>query len=457
MFVENNDYEILTPTGWQDFRGVTCIENKKTFRITLENNAFVEATAAHVFFRNNEKVKVSELQIKDTIDTIFGSQCIVNIEELENTSVFDVIEVDDPNHQFIVNSCFITRNCDEFSFLRPSIAKEFWASISPTLSTGGKAIITSTPNSDDDQFADIWRNANKKIDEFGNETKIGVNGFAPFLATWEKHPDRDENWARQEEGRIGRERFEREHLCRFLIFDETLINSFHLAGMQGQEPILKQGQVRWYEKPKKGMTYLVALDPSLGTGGDNAAIQVFQLQGMKQIGEWMHNKTPITKQVFLMREITKFLVEETEDINSVYYTVENNTLGEAALQQIAEIGEENIPGIFLSEPYRAGSARKYRKGFNTTNSKKLSACAKLKHWIESGKMSIVSKPLISELKTFISSGASYAAKVGETDDLVTSTLLIVSMAMILKNYDPLVDAELKDPIEDVLPLPFIVI
>ena len=50
--------------------------------------------------------------------------------------------------------------CDEFAFVRPTIASEFWASITPTLATGGKCIITSTPNSDEDQFAQIWRGAN---------------------------------------------------------------------------------------------------------------------------------------------------------------------------------------------------------------------------------------------------------------------------------------------------------
>jgi hypothetical protein len=59
---------------------------------------------------------------------------------------------------------------DEFAFVRPSIAKEFWTAITPTLSTGGKAIITSTPNSDEDQFAFIWKGANKTEDEFGNTT-----------------------------------------------------------------------------------------------------------------------------------------------------------------------------------------------------------------------------------------------------------------------------------------------
>ena len=81
---------------------------------------------------------------------------------------------------------------DEFAFVRPSIAEQFWTSIAPTLATGGKAIITSTPNSDDDQFASIWREANKRMDEYGNERDIGRNGFHGFLARWDRHPDRGE-------------------------------------------------------------------------------------------------------------------------------------------------------------------------------------------------------------------------------------------------------------------------
>ena len=81
---------------------------------------------------------------------------------------------------------------DEFAFVRPTIAAEFWTSISPTLATGGKAIITSTPNSDEDQFALIWKGANRCIDEFGNPTELGMNGFRAYRSTWQEHPDRDE-------------------------------------------------------------------------------------------------------------------------------------------------------------------------------------------------------------------------------------------------------------------------
>ena len=84
--------------------------------------------------------------------------------------------------------------CDEFAFVQPNIAEEFWTSISPTLATGGRAIITSTPNSDEDTFATIWKQAENKFDEHGNEQELGSNGFHSFIAHWSEHPDRDEEW-----------------------------------------------------------------------------------------------------------------------------------------------------------------------------------------------------------------------------------------------------------------------
>lgn len=348
--------------------------------------------------------------------------------------------------------------CDEFAFVRPSIAKEFWTSISPTLATGGKAIITSTPNSDEDQFWLIWKEANKNTDEFGNWTKLGKNGFANYIATWDKHPERDATWQKEEQSRIGEERFKREHMCEPVIYDETLISPLTLLELEGQEPAQRQGQVRWWKTPEKGRIYAVALDPSLGTGGDNAAIQVYELPDMIQVAEWQHNKTPIQKQVRILAEITRYIVDTIQNNNDVYYSVENNTLGEAALISISEVGEENIAGVFLSEPYRAGQARGYRKGFNTTNKNKLSACAKLKSLVESKRLVVNSKNLLSEFKQFVAVGNSYAAKPGETDDLVMSTILALRMSMLLQNYDPEIQKRLRDGYDEtILPMPFILL
>jgi hypothetical protein len=81
------------------------------------------------------------------------------------------------------------------------------------LATGGKAIITSTPNSDEDQFALLWKGANKMEDEYGNPTEVGQNGFRAYRSFWHEHPDRDEVWAQQQRAALGVERFRREMDC----------------------------------------------------------------------------------------------------------------------------------------------------------------------------------------------------------------------------------------------------
>jgi hypothetical protein len=116
---------------------------------------------------------------------------------------------------------------DEFAFVPPNISKDFWTSLSPTLSTGGKCLITSTPNQDDDQFAQIWKQANKTIDDYGNERDVGINGFKYFIAKWNEHPDRDEKWAENERGKIGEERFAREFEC---VSYDTKINLIDNSG-----------------------------------------------------------------------------------------------------------------------------------------------------------------------------------------------------------------------------------
>jgi hypothetical protein len=159
-----------------------------------------------------------------------------------------------------------------------------------------------------------------------------------------------------------------------------------------------------------------------------------------------------------MREICRYLVDVNGEPNDVYYSVENNTLGEAILVTIAEIGEENIPGIFLSEPKAHGNARTFRKGFNTTHKSKLTACAKLKSLIENDRLKVYSKPLITELKGFVASGNSYSAKPGEHDDLVMSLILAIRMTNILRNYDASIDERMKDNVDDIIePMPFIML
>ena len=326
--------------------------------------------------------------------------------------------------------------CDEFAFVQPNIAEEFWTSISPTLATGGRAILTSTPNSDEDTFATIWKQAEDKYDEHGNENSVGRNGFHAFRADWWEHPDRDDEWKSAEIGRIGEEKFRREYGCEFLVFDETLINSIKLATMEGANPSLNMGQVRWYSKIDPDKNYAIGLDPSMGTGGDYAAIQVVELPTYKQVAEWQHNITAIPGQIRVLKDICNHIADQRGSDNGVYWSVENNGIGEACLLVINDFGEENIPGLFVSEPIRKGHVRKFRKGFNTTHSSKVTACSRLKTMVENDQLVLHSKPFISELKAFIAVGSSYQAKPGANDDLISSMLLVLRMISVMKDWDP---------------------
>ena len=65
--------------------------------------------------------------------------------------------------------------------------------------------------------------------------------------------------------------------------------------------------------------------------------------------------------------------------------------------------------------------------------------------------------MLRELKTFISRGNSYAAKDGETDDLVMSLALVVRMSMEVSRYEEAAFEYLQDDFEDddgMEPMPF---
>lgn len=323
---------------------------------------------------------------------------------------------------------------DEFAFVKPRIAREFWTSISPTLSTGGKCIITSTPNVDDDQFAEIWFGSQKTIDEYGNDRDVGANGFKGYMATWEAHPDRDSEWEIVEREKIGQDRFDREHCCKFVSFSETLISGSKLLQLEHTNPIRKSGEVRWYEEPKNDKIYVASLDPAMGTGGDFSAIEILELPSLKQVAEWRHNKSRVEEQVKVLKTVLKE-IQSIAPKAEIYWTLENNSVGEAALVVIREIGEETIPGTFMHDPDRKRATSKGRKGYSTTNRSKLEACAKLKYLVESDRIKLRSKSLIHELKYFIAKGASYEANTGETDDLIMALLVNIRMAQHIAQWE----------------------
>jgi hypothetical protein len=350
---------------------------------------------------------------------------------------------------------------DEFDFVQPSIAESFMTSIRPTLSTGGSCIITSTPNYEDGEFAKIWFGSQERTDPNGEEIPngLGRNEFFGMSVTWDKHPDRDESWKRTQLNQMSTAKFSQEFECKFITSDETLIDSEFLSNnLKGQEPLFRMREMRWYVEPKANHVYGVTLDPSLGTGSDFAAIQVFDYTTMEQVAEWRSCTTVTQDQVEMLRKTVQFLSytlsQDTDQSGEpeIYWTLENNTVGEGALVAIAAMGEDTFPGVFVHEPKRESGGR---KGLNTNTRTKITACLRAKVLIESYRLKIYSKALISELRGFVRGGGSFKGKPGIHDDLVMAMLNNVRLLHLCANWQEEIehnvryieeeDEELNDP------------
>ena len=97
----------------------------------------------------------------------------------------------------------------------------------------------------------------------------------------------------------------------------------------------------------------------------------------------------------------------------------------------------------MNETRRTGLVR-YRKGLNTNGRSKATACSKLKSLVESNRLQIKSKVLIKQLKFFVARGDGFAAKQGEHDDCVMSTILCIRMMQMVTNWDDKVGELMKD-------------
>jgi hypothetical protein len=73
--------------------------------------------------------------------------------------------------------------------------------------------------------------------------------------------------------------------------------------------------------------------------------------------------------------------------------------------------------------------------------------------IENKKLTLNSKSLISELKTFVAKGVSFEGKTGSHDDLVSSLLLVVRMVSMLQDWDPAIYDKMREENAEELVMP----
>lgn len=313
---------------------------------------------------------------------------------------------------------------DELAFISLRIQEEMWASLAPALSTGGKFIITSTPNGDSDLFATVWRGA-----------MSGTNGFHPVKAMWYEHPERGEQYYKQMLAKLGPLKTRAELDCEFVSSDALLVNSLKLHQLRHKEPHhTDMGFNFWVPDDQLGgadKTYLISLDPATGSGNDFSVIEVFDFPGLSQVAEFRSNEIIIpliyAKLKWIIRKLSEYSGKGRAE---VLWTFERNGVGEAigALYHNDEKQPEHAE-LLNDTPGRLGVF--------TSGSTKILSCLQLKQLVErvNGGITVNSELLLHELKYFAAKGGSYSAKPGATDDAVMATIGIVRLLKRLSDWN----------------------
>lgn len=220
------------------------------------------------------------------------------------------------------------------------------------------------------------------------------------------------------------------HNCAFLSNKGTLINSQHLESIKGLDPEYKIMGIKFFKENniigrRLGLTVDVA--EGIGGTGDYTVIQIFDIDNLEQIGEWRDNETTIS-------EFTKFFIGVLQMLmdkgaREVFYTVESNPIGLSVLNLIDNSTSSILERVdCISDSYK-------RKGMLTTNKSKLAGCSMLKDFMESERLTVYSKQLISELKFFVKKGASFSAEIGMHDDLVMGLVIFMNMLKEIAKMD----------------------
>lgn len=209
------------------------------------------------------------------------------------------------------------------------------------------------------------------------------------------------------------------HNCRFLSSDPLLFrSSFLLDYNPGPQPEPDSRGIVWFEPiiPKK--TYILAIDPSTGTGSDYSVIIIYSFPELTQVAEFRSNSTSTPAVYNTLKYMFKFLQHKGVEI--CYWSLENNGIGEGMISMYESDPDPIEFGDLVSDD------GKKRLGF-TTGKNKNKNCLGLKQLFEHGKLVVRSKITVSEMKNFVKSKGSYAARAGSTDDTIAAHLILIQI------------------------------
>jgi hypothetical protein len=145
-------------------------------------------------------------------------------------------------------------------------ADRIWAASWPTLSTGGRAIVNSTPYGVGNFYHKLF-----------TEAVSGGNEFNPIRLFWQMHPERDGRWYKQMADILGPRKTAQEIDGDFLTSGNTV---FDLADIRDIEELIDEepplsidmnGMLRIYKEPDPEHYTFIGADVSTGRANDFSA------------------------------------------------------------------------------------------------------------------------------------------------------------------------------------------
>ena len=154
-------------------------------------------------------------------------------------------------------------------------ADQIWAAAFPTLSTGGSAIVNSTPYGIGNFYHSKWVDA-----------VAGGNEFIPIRLFWRMHPERDIEWYNQMSTALGPKRTAQEIDGDFLSSGNSVFDLMDIKAIEdclSEFPIIKRrynGQYLQFNEPELDKDYFIGADVATGRATDYSSFTC-----MDKVGE----------------------------------------------------------------------------------------------------------------------------------------------------------------------------
>jgi len=289
--------------------------------------------------------------------------------------------------------------------------EEMWTSIAPTITVGGACVALSSPAGVGGWFYKTFVGA-----------EGGENLFNPITLPWHVHPERDDEWFREETKNMSEREIAQEYNCSFNMSGETVLGSGDMERITNavSEPKYRTGFDRNYwiwEEPQPGIGYLVSADVARGDGADNSVFHVFRVDTFEQVAEYQ-GKPNHDMFAMLLNSVGK-------EYGNALMVVENNNVGYNVIDKLQAL---EYPNIYYStkgshqfvDHYAAEYTDGIVAGFSTTSKTRPLIVAKFEEFIRNKIIKINSPRSVREFETFVWNNGKPEAMRGYHDDLIMS-------------------------------------